>query len=307
MSELRITTTSSSLFLTPELPFHINRVSESFRLEQHKHEFVEINYVSEGSGYQYIEGLTIPVKKGDLFYLPVGASHVFRPSSPVQRGGGLIVYNCLFEQTFARQLAESFVPGSALHSLLGSTYPVQSWLYGTDRNGVLQGAFNTMLEEFRKQEAHFRLIIQAEIIRVLIHLERTVMRAGMGGTPKGPDRGSHRLLDASIDACMLRLREQPGERVTAAALASDIGLSERHFRRRFEDRTGMTFIEYVHKCRIETSCELLRATEDKVAAIARHVGYQDMKYFNKLFKLKTGLSPREYRMKNKSGELYEKD
>ncbi|MDG0808033.1 AraC family ligand binding domain-containing protein [Cohnella rhizosphaerae] len=61
-------TTTAAEFLSPEVPVFINRVQESFGMWHHDHEFVEINYVSEGTGFQYIEGQFLPVAKGDLFF-----------------------------------------------------------------------------------------------------------------------------------------------------------------------------------------------------------------------------------------------
>lgn len=302
MCAKRIITTSSSLYLTPELPVFVNRVSESFRLEQHKHEFVEINYVSEGSGYQYIEGQTIPVMKGDLFYLPLGVSHVFRPSTPMPERGSLIVYNCLIDQSYAAKLANAFPLDSDIRRLLNASYPEQPWLHRRDRRGLLQRAFNTMLEEYLRQELNFAAIVQAEIIRVLVHMNRMQpvhqqdrIAPSFNPLQMNPEHRGQDHTDASIDACTERIRNQPEGKLHISTLAVEAGLSERQFRRRFEERTGMTFTEFVHKCRIEASCELLHATTDKVAAIAQQVGYQDIKFFNRLFKKKTGMTPRQYR------------
>ncbi len=67
-------------------PVHMNRVSESFELLEHNHECMEINYVSEGSGYHWIDGVSVPVIKGDLFLLPIRhASPPFKMSRSLSR------------------------------------------------------------------------------------------------------------------------------------------------------------------------------------------------------------------------------
>ena len=63
--------TPGSLFFTPEdIPIYVNRVPESFHLQEHTHDFVEISIVAEGDGEHYIDGTHFKVSKGDLFLHP---------------------------------------------------------------------------------------------------------------------------------------------------------------------------------------------------------------------------------------------
>lgn len=65
--------------------------------------------------------------------------------------------------------------------------------------------------------------------------------------------------------------------------------------RRFKQETGVTLREYVQNVRIEKSCELLEDSDLRVVEIARRVGYEDIKFFNQIFKRRMQISPREYR------------
>ena len=65
--------------------------------------------------------------------------------------------------------------------------------------------------------------------------------------------------------------------------------------RRFKQETGVTLREYVQNVRIEKSCELLEDSDLRVVEIARRVGYEDIKFFNQIFKRRMQVSPREYR------------
>ncbi|HZG83744.1 AraC family transcriptional regulator [Paenibacillus sp.] len=286
--------TASSMYLSEALPVHVNRVSESFRLELHRHEFYEICYVGEGKGFHYIEGETLPVAKGDLFYLPVGASHVFRPSTPDPDAGRLIVYNCLFEESFASRLIDAAGGDPVIRAMLENPYPEQPWLRIRDRDGALQRSFAVMYEEFRLRRPHFVPVVLAETLRLLVELARGREEAA---APAGNSEGVPRMrdTDAAVDEVASLLRRAPAEAHSAERYAERCGMSERHFRRRFKERYGMTFLEYVHQCRIQYSCELLAATTDKVAAIALQAGYKDIAFFNRLFKKTTGTTPGAYR------------
>ncbi len=45
------------------------------------------------------------------------------------------------------------------------------------------------------------------------------------------------------------------------------------------------------KIRIEKSCELLEDSDLRVVEIARRVGYEDIKFFNQIFKRRMQISP----------------
>ena len=57
----------------------------------------------------------------------------------------------------------------------------------------------------------------------------------------------------------------------------------------------MNFTVFLRDFRISHAKRLLKGTDRKVYEIAREVGYADSKYFNRVFKEKVGVSPREFR------------
>ena len=63
----------------------------------------------------------------------------------------------------------------------------------------------------------------------------------------------------------------------------------------FKKETGMNFSKYLIHARIETAKDLLKSSDDKIETIAKSVGYNDLKTFNKNFRKYTGLKPSEYR------------
>ena len=63
----------------------------------------------------------------------------------------------------------------------------------------------------------------------------------------------------------------------------------------FKKATGQNFMEYVIEIRILNARNLLVQTNQDVAEIAAKVGYTDLKYFSRIFKKMTNLTPSEYR------------
>ena len=58
---------------------------------------------------------------------------------------------------------------------------------------------------------------------------------------------------------------------------------------------GVPFNEYLRGVRVRKAKEYLEYTQKSVAAVAEAVGYEDEKYFSRVFKKATGMSPGEYR------------
>lgn len=78
--------------------------------------------------------------------------------------------------------------------------------------------------------------------------------------------------------------------------ASDIaGLSPAYLSTVFKKDTGMTFLEYLSKIRMDKAKQLLKETNRTVADICAAVGYSDVRYFTKSFTKYSGLKPNEYR------------
>lgn len=62
----------------------------------------------------------------------------------------------------------------------------------------------------------------------------------------------------------------------------------------FKSDVGKTFHTFLTEYRMETAKELLRTPACRIYEIALQIGYTDVKYFNKLFKKYTSLTPSEY-------------
>ena len=72
-------------------------------------------------------------------------------------------------------------------------------------------------------------------------------------------------------------------------------VSESYFSTLFKKETGKTLTVYVTDKRMEKAKTLLRTTNLQVQTVAQHCGIFDVHYFSKMFKAKTGQSPKEYR------------
>ena len=75
------------------------------------------------------------------------------------------------------------------------------------------------------------------------------------------------------------------------------GLKKSTFRRRFLAAIGFQPKDYVQTIRVEEAKQILETTDVSIADVAEQVGYEDLSYFSKVFRRRTGLSPSEHRLK----------
>lgn len=69
----------------------------------------------------------------------------------------------------------------------------------------------------------------------------------------------------------------------------------------FKKITNETFSSYLNNLRLKEAYRLLLTTDDAIAEIAELSGYRDYYYFNKAFKKKFGVSPRQCRLEGRKG------
>lgn len=83
-------------------------------------------------------------------------------------------------------------------------------------------------------------------------------------------------------------------RLTLAAVADHVGLSEKYFSSRFTKENKENFIDYLTNLRINKAKQLLLKTDMKIYMISDAVGFNSVEHFTRVFKKKVGVSPRHY-------------
>ncbi|MGO4106374.1 helix-turn-helix domain-containing protein [Paenibacillus sp. YAF4_2] len=275
---------SADSFFEPGVPLYINRAYESFDMDEHSHEFVEITYVSEGAGVHYIAGETVPVEHGTLFFIPVGQSHVFRPKTP-KKDRPLIVYNCLLPAAYLTELRNGFPYAAEIFNCFADEK--LTWFSIKDPTGEFHAMFRELYQEFAARPPGYLAVLTTIVIRILTGLYRHKLQI------ESPV--SERPQWISVDEAITYIDRNYASELRLTELAAQARLSERQFSRLFRHQTGMSFIEYVQGIRMDAACRLLAGSQSQVEEISSAVGYADMKFFYRLFKKKTGVTPRQYR------------
>lgn len=83
------------------------------------------------------------------------------------------------------------------------------------------------------------------------------------------------------------------------ALAQEMGLSRSMFLSKVKKGFGTVPVDVINRVRIHAATELLTNTELTISEIAYRVGFNDPKYFSRVYKKNAGVSPSEIRKKEK--------
>ena len=78
-------------------------------------------------------------------------------------------------------------------------------------------------------------------------------------------------------------------------LAELAHLSVSQLMRRFKNETGLSIVSYINKLRVEKAKILLDNTQLKIYEIAQRAGFDDVRYFCRVFRDLTNYSPTDYR------------
>lgn len=132
---------------------------------------------------------------------------------------------------------------------------------------------------------------QDAVLRRLLDLVLVLALRAWCAATETPPAWYRALGDAGVGEALRLLHAEPAHRWTVAALADRAGLSRAAFAARFAHLVGEPPLTYLTGWRMTLAADLLRDSEDTVAAVAKAVGYEDPFAFSVAFKRVRGASP----------------
>ena len=108
-----------------------------------------------------------------------------------------------------------------------------------------------------------------------------------------------------FERAIVYINKNCGNDICLTDVAAYVYLSPMYFGRIFKIHTGESFTDYLINIRINNAMKLLRNGDLKVLEVGKAVGYDNIKYFIRLFKKKTGVTPGEYKKNMRGIEINE--
>ncbi|WP_185970913.1 helix-turn-helix domain-containing protein [Alkalicoccobacillus porphyridii] len=94
------------------------------------------------------------------------------------------------------------------------------------------------------------------------------------------------------------VKENIGMNISLTECAELVGMSPSYLSRLFRRETGISFVDYVKRCKVEEAKTLLRDKDMNITQIAQRVGYSE-RNLSRVFKHAVGMSPGQFRAEHR--------
>ena len=255
----------------------------AFRGARHRHRQVELTWIEAGAGLRLVGDSVQPFNDGDLVLLGPGVPHAWISARHLAGRPH-------------RATVLQFAPELLDVGVMPELAAAQSLLAQASRGLRIGDAATTellpMLLRLPGQAGLRALAIWMDVLACLVSHrdDMTPLASPASGatTDARPeqDRRIARLVDWVHRNMANPISIEPAARL--------VHVTPGAFSRYFVREMGKGFVEYVNDVRCGEACLRLRTEDKPIAQIAHECGFESMSNFNRQFKLRTGLTPREF-------------
>lgn len=133
-------------------------------------------------------------------------------------------------------------------------------------------------------------IIESKSKVDLLHNYEKVVKCLVYENDEKPDIDNH-----IVQKVINYIREHFQEDITLTEVANLVGVTPEYLSKLFNQIIHVNFIAFLRDYRISEAKRMLLTGKYQVKEVANHVGFNDTKYFNKVFKSVCGVSPSEFK------------
>lgn len=254
----------------------------------HHHFYVEICFCLAGHAEIWTESCVRELAEGDILVIAPAVEHctAFLHAVTIPR-----------EKAFSRLVWMAPFPYGCLFNLCETASGMHR---STARQLLIESHANTSLQEMmlelKTRATHSRSMAKWKLLEALTWLCR-VEDLQWTDRPCEPDEATADtpVEENSVSGRAKRFIEQHFDAdLNLETLARVVCTNKSHLCRVFKMDTSVTVVEYLTRIRVEASRKLL-LTSVPVSAVSKLVGFDDPYYFSRVFRKMTGLSPSDYR------------
>ena len=251
----------------------------------HWHDELELVVIKRGQGFVSVDFDKRLVHSGDIIIIPPRCLHAIEQDDTFK----MEYENIIFEVDFLGAGAADLCAGEFLVPLAaGKLLPpicVQEQEEGYD---VLKQCLSQMEDLCASREKGYELGVKAAVLQLLFLLIRKYPSVK---EVSSPDREQLKMV-------LHKIEKNIDENLTVGEMAKFCGWSDSHFMRWFKKMTGLSLIAYVNERRLAVAAEALKKTDDKILNISQDAGFTNLSNFNRQFRKRYGVTPKEYREMN---------
>ncbi len=104
----------------------------------------------------------------------------------------------------------------------------------------------------------------------------------------------HNQYSSKVNQALQFIYRHYQEDLSLATVATAAGAAPTYLSRLFKEETGETIFEFINRYRVKMAQQYLRHRPESVTDVAFHVGFNNVTYFNRMFKRYTEMTPLAY-------------
>ena len=257
----------------------------------HRHNYIEIMYVCQGTITHYLDGKEVTLQKGDLLLLNQHVQHGVRRAEYEDIGINFIALPEFFDIPL-QMLKENNTLAEFLVNTLRQNHPVSHYLvFRLGENQAIENLMENMISSMLNDEQNEDSINQYSMGIVFLYLLRHVDCLTQSSSQSYKDVVVQSTL-SYIDTWY--------KTATLSKIAEDFHQSLSVLSKMIKQTTGFTFQELLQRKRFQKAVMLLVESDLPIEEIAVAVGYENQSYFYRQFKERYGMTPRKYRLEHKN-------
>ena len=252
----------------------------------HWHDEMEIVYIENGEFEECIDLENYRVRKGDIILMSPHVLHSFRQIDDSSTSFRSLLFNLslLTSNNTDACSIKYFTP------FLENAY-INPVVISPDQAHYeeLASSVRKLIRAYDAKGDFYELKIKSELYN-LFHVLFSHFFV--------PEEHEANIKDATtrnIRTILDYISENYTEPITIDELADTVNLSKHYFMRFFKKYMGMTCIEYINDYRLNIATNLLLTTGMQITEVASRIGINNLSYFNRIFKKKYNMTPKDYR------------
>lgn len=266
----------------PNESFLAYRYAEAdFYAPYHFHPEIELVMIEAGRGLRVVGDHTGSFTPGDLCLFGSDLPHIFRADDTTH---GAVSYVVQFRLEIFEELL-------GLPEMVRIQEVLERARHGLRFSAEASEALREDLQELTAARHEGNTVLQ--LLKILDQLALDASAAALaspGYTHQSTDLGNRRV--ARVWEMIL---EREGAEPTQAQVADELGMSISAFSRMFRRATGSTYSETLTELRLGRACRMMTSRNCTIAEAGYHAGYNNLSIFNRHFKKRYGMTPREWR------------
>lgn len=256
------------------------------RFPKHRHNYVEVIYMCQGTTTHIVDGNRVVLEQGDLLFLNQNAVQEILPAGKEDIAVNFIILPEFFNMAFSMMEEEDNMLKEFLVGTLCGKNEKTSYLYFHVADvlpiqNLVENMVWTIFYDLSNKRSCNQITMGLLFLQLLNYMDKM-------------ETGS-RQFDKELTGVVLNYVEEHYRNGTLSELAEMLGYDVYWLSREIKRRTGRNYKELLQARRMSQAAYLLSSTTLPVADIIESVGYDNTSYFYRKFKEKYGMSPKEYR------------